>query len=149
MFAPEPDTFTPAPEGSHIAVLIRFIDLGSAASPFDNIIRRRIRLGFETAHEFMPDGRPFIVSKTVNLSLRQGSNLRSIAEALLGRKLTKADVSNTTRIASGLMLSLDWPAGLLLSIKKTKPAARGQTPIASPSCFRGNAKKCPPRSIPR
>lgn len=86
--------FKPAPEGSHMAVCYRVIDLGTQRWEYQGEpqIGRKVLLGWELhgeAEDGAPlqtdDGQPLAVSKKYTLSLGKKANLRADLESWRGR----------------------------------------------------------------
>lgn len=93
MHLPEETTFTPPPAGTHTAVCIGFIDLGTQPkSPFyeDAHPAHKVRITWEL-DEQMDDGRPFVVSKTYTWSMSDRATLRAHLESWRGKPFVKAD----------------------------------------------------------
>jgi hypothetical protein len=77
--------FTPAPEGSHVAICCRVIDLGTQFSEYYNKAQHKVLIGWELPNERQEDGSPFMVSRRYTLSLSKNSSLRADLEAWRGR----------------------------------------------------------------
>jgi hypothetical protein len=92
----ETKEFKHAPVGNHIGRLFQIIDLGN--QEFQGKVSHKIYLGFELPEEQLDNGKPMTVGKEVTLSLSEfkgkKSGLRVIAEGLIGRELTNADLED-------------------------------------------------------
>ena len=75
-------TYTPPPEGFHQAACVDVIDCGMVDSQFGR--KHKCRLVFELDKK-MDDGRPFLASKTYNLTLHDKSTLNKDLRAWRGR----------------------------------------------------------------
>jgi len=84
-----PSNFTPAPEGSTLAVCVDVVDLGEVKTTWNNVekIVPKVRLVFALS-ERMEDGRPFIASEQYTASLSEKANLRKVLETWRGRAFT-------------------------------------------------------------
>src|SRR5262249_8363747 len=89
-----------APAGTHIAILVKLIDLGWHDSTFAGEIRRQHQalLVWELSNKLNSAGRPFLVSKTMNLSLHEKATFRSWAESMAGRTFGQKDLYGRDRI---------------------------------------------------
>jgi hypothetical protein len=87
------------PGGTHLARLYRFVDLGWQTSTYEDEARDQHQaiLGWELCGRLMADGRPYVVSKTINLSLHEKSTFRGWAEAMVGREFGPADLAGRNR----------------------------------------------------
>lgn len=84
----------PVPAGTHQAVLIGVIDIGSQdATDFSGNpeVQHQVIMLFELPHERMDDGRPRNVSRRFKLSMHEKAGLRKCVHALIGKKLTDAE----------------------------------------------------------
>jgi hypothetical protein len=86
---PEEQTYELAPAGSHTAVCIRVVDLGTQPGLYGP--KWQILITWELQEEQMADGRPFTISRRYPLSSNRKSALRADVEGWLGRVLTAAD----------------------------------------------------------
>lgn len=78
-------TFTPAPEGQHQAVLCDVVELHDVPTPFGP--KNKVRLVFQL-DEKMPDGRPYLASRSFGATLNERGTLRPFLEAWRGKKFT-------------------------------------------------------------
>lgn len=83
-------TRVPAPEGTHMAVVIQVIDWGTQEDKFGS--RRKIELAFELPDEkyvFNEErgAEPFTVFRKFAMSINKKSDLRAAIEGILGKKL--------------------------------------------------------------
>jgi hypothetical protein len=87
------------PSGTHLARLYRFVDLGWQTSTYEDEARDQHQaiLGWELCGRLMSDGRPYSVSKTINLSLHEKSTFRGWAEAMVGREFGPPDLVGRNR----------------------------------------------------
>jgi hypothetical protein len=84
--------FTPAPEGTHVAQLIGLVDLGTQETDYG--ARRQVWLSFVLPEERLPSGKPCMVSRKTTFSRHKKAALRPILDALQGRPLTEAELSD-------------------------------------------------------
>lgn len=87
------------PEGSHIARIIRIIDMGTQHSDKFNSDQHKIRITFELVNEkyvFDEDKgeQPFLVDRQYTLNLSPKASLRKDLENWLGRKFTKKELED-------------------------------------------------------
>lgn len=80
--------FELCPEGAHIAVCYRVIDLGTQETTFQGQATRKhqILIQWELPDERMYDGRPFSIGKKYTYSSSPKSNLRKDLESWRGKK---------------------------------------------------------------
>lgn len=88
--------FKPTPEGQHIMVCTRIVDLGTQRSEYNGEIKnqRKILVTWELPNERIEiDGKdlPIIHSEKYTWSFHEKSNLRKHLESWRGRKFTDAD----------------------------------------------------------
>lgn len=86
--------FTPAPAGTHLAICIRFVDLGTQETEWQGQkkVKRQVTIGWELPEERMEDGRPFTISKTYTWSMAEKASLRHDLENWRGRDFTEQDL---------------------------------------------------------
>lgn len=79
--------FEQAPTGSHEALCIRIIDLGTQEGEYkgEKTVRRQSLLTWELPNETRDDGNPFIISKFYTASLGEKSNLYKDLTSWLGK----------------------------------------------------------------
>jgi len=87
-------SFTPAPEGTHVAICCQVIDLGTQHSEFYNKDSHKVLVGWELPNEKMDSGEPFLVWKRYTLSLGDKATLRAHLEAWRGRKFTADELES-------------------------------------------------------
>jgi hypothetical protein len=107
MYIDPPKTnFEPAPAGTHLAILVKLIDLGWQDNTFQGETREQHQamLTWELPLKLDVKGRPFLVSKTLNLSLNEKATFRAWAENMIGRVFTKADIVGLNRFNAKTML---------------------------------------------
>lgn len=80
--------FEPPPEGSHIGICYRVIDLGTQDTTYLGATTRKhlIIISWELPDERMGDGRPFTISKRYTYSSSPKANLRKDLESWRGKK---------------------------------------------------------------
>jgi len=83
---------TPAPEGLHRAVCIGVYDLGTSKPKGEYKAKRKLRITWELADEFMDDGRPFVVGETYTRSLHEESRLRPALQSWRGKAFTAEEL---------------------------------------------------------
>lgn len=76
-------TFEKCPAGNHLAVCYEVIDLGTQETNYG--MKRQVWIGWETPHEQMEDGRPYVIGKPYTFSANEKSTLRQHLEAWRGR----------------------------------------------------------------
>ena len=90
-------TYAPAPAGTHPAVCVGLIDLGTLESTFEGETKsaRKLLLQFEVTDPELrrDDGRPFTVSKRFTQSLHKKAALRAFLEAWRGRPFTPEELA--------------------------------------------------------
>lgn len=99
MYLPRPSAggdFKPAPTGTHRALCVGVIDLGTQTTNFQNKdgspkTAHQIRLTWQLCDEFMDDGRPFALSKDYTFSTHEKATFRKDLEAWRGKKFEEAD----------------------------------------------------------
>jgi hypothetical protein len=107
MYIDPPKTnFEPAPAGTHLAILVKLIDLGWQDNTFQGETKEQHQamLTWELPLKLDVKGRPFLVSKTLNLSLHEKATFRSWAENMIGRVFTKADIVGLNRFNAKSLL---------------------------------------------
>lgn len=90
MIVSDTGTFTPCPAGSHIAICIGYVDLGTQIEMYEGKqkIQRKIRIMWELCEERKDDGKLFTTGKTYTNSLGDRASLRSHLEGWRGRAFT-------------------------------------------------------------
>jgi hypothetical protein len=81
--------YIPCPPGTHRAVLVGIVDLGTHKRTFRNGghgSSHEVALVWEVAERLRPDGLPFLLARQFTASLAEGSNLRDLLEALERQK---------------------------------------------------------------
>lgn len=93
---PNDKTFELAPQGNHIAICYRVIDLGTQAGEFKGVPNRKhkILISWEIPDELMADGKPFTISQRFTWSMADNATLRQTLESWRGRAFTEADFGN-------------------------------------------------------
>lgn len=79
--------FTPAPAGSHAAICVRVIDLGTQIGSYGGKERsaHKILITWELPLETMDDGKPFTIGKRYTFSTHKKAALRADLEAWRGK----------------------------------------------------------------
>jgi hypothetical protein len=87
--------FTPAPAGTHRAVCVELIDLGTQHSEYNGKpnVRQQVIIRWELSDEMMDDGKPYLVSEFYTNSLSEKSNLRPLLESWRGKEFTKEELA--------------------------------------------------------
>ena len=161
--------FKPAPEGSHPAVCVDFVDLGLQKVEWKGVVkmREKCRIVFEI-DALMSDGRRFIVSSTFTSSLDTKGRLLPFLTSWRGKKFTAQElqgfdseslihvpalvqlVHNET--ANGTFANIDSimyppkgtkrlePAGDYIRIKDRPETVR---PVAPPTTYHGDDQSGP------
>lgn len=93
MHLPESSTFEQAPAGTHNAICIGFIDLGTQPNDYngETKMQHQVVIRWELPDELMEDGKPFIVSRFYTWSMNDRAVLRLHLEAWRGKPFEKAD----------------------------------------------------------
>jgi hypothetical protein len=91
--------YTPAPEGSHVAILYSIVDMGTHTTVWQGQEKnqQKVRLTFELPNElkeFDGESKPMVMGAEYTVSLADLSKLKPIIEGLMGRKLTDAEKAN-------------------------------------------------------
>jgi len=86
--------FEQCPVGSHVAVCVELIDLGTQHDEYQGKPnqRQQVVIRWETSNEVMEDGQPFLVSAFYTNSLGEKANLRHVLEAWRGRSFTAEEL---------------------------------------------------------
>lgn len=138
--------FKMAPEGSHMAVCFRVLDLGTQRWEYQGEpqIGRKVLIGWELhgeADDGTPlntdEGQPLAVSKTYTLSLGRKANLRADLESWRGRSFTEQELS-------GFDISALLGQPCMITIKHTKKADKTYANVASVSKFPAALKNSKP-----
>jgi hypothetical protein len=85
VYLPSPSAdFELAPAGTHTAICVRVLDLGTQTAVFDGKLKHQVRLSWELPDEMMRNDRPFLVSKTYTWTMNKRGTLRAHLEAWRG-----------------------------------------------------------------
>jgi hypothetical protein len=78
--------FRPAPAGNQLALCVGVFDLGHHQDIFDGKPKwkPKVMYRFELCDELMDDGRPFVASTTLNMSLHENATFRKFVGAWKG-----------------------------------------------------------------
>lgn len=87
-------SFTPCPAGSHIAICIGYVDLGTQNETFEGKqkIQRKLRIMWELCEEKRDDGKLFTTGKTYTNSLGDRASLRKHLESWRSRPFTPEEL---------------------------------------------------------
>ncbi len=92
---PKPDdkNFAPVPQGNHIAVCYRVIDLGTQRGEYkgQEKVQHKLIISWEIPDEKMDDGRPFTIGQKFTWSMSEKANLRKVLESWRGRAFSEED----------------------------------------------------------
>jgi hypothetical protein len=88
--------FAPAPAGTHIAVCIKVVDLGSQQVEWpkgsgNTKSQHKVTLAWELSNELMDDGRPFILTQRYTFSVSEKATFRKHLESWRGKPFEDAD----------------------------------------------------------
>jgi hypothetical protein len=74
-------------EGSHQAVCVAVVDLGTQENTYEGTVTvaHKVYLAFELAGDTKEDGSPFVVGRDYTFSLNEKAALRQVAKALRGK----------------------------------------------------------------
>jgi len=86
--------FQDAPVGSHVAVCVRIIDLGTQHGEYQGqpTCRSQVFVSWELPNERMADGQPFIVSAFLTNSLNEKATMRGWLESWRGKPFTNEEL---------------------------------------------------------
>lgn len=141
--------FKPTPEGSHMAVCHRVIDLGTQRWEYQGEpqIGRKVLIGWELhgeADDGTPlttdDGKPLGVSKEYTLSLGKKANLRADLESWRGRAFTDEELR-------GFDVSQLLGQACMITIKHTSKGDKTYANVASVTRFPAALKNSKPKAI--
>jgi hypothetical protein len=117
------------PEGNHLAVCYRVIDIGTQRNEYQGEVKhqRQVIVSWELAHEHMKDGRPFSVHKFYTWSMHEKANLRHDLEAWRGKPFDpKVDFG-----PSGFNIKKLLGAGCMVQVVHTASGKSKITTVAS------------------
>lgn len=138
--------FKQVPEGSHMAVCYRVIDLGTQRWDYQGEpqIGRKVLIGWELHGEAddgaaltTDDGQPLAVSKKYTLSLGRKANLRADIESWRGKAFTQAELDG---FDIGNLLG----AACMITIKHEKKGEKTYANVASVTRFPAALKNMKP-----
>lgn len=91
--APDDKQFTPVPQGNHVAVCYRVIDLGTQRGEYmgKENHRRKLLISWEIPDEKMDDGRPFTIGQRFTWSMSDKAALRALLESWRGKAFVESD----------------------------------------------------------
>lgn len=127
---PKPDDrdFTPVPQGNHVAVCYRVIDLGTQRGEYmgKENHRHKILISWEIPDEKMGDGRPFTIGQRFTWSMSEKAALRHTLESWRGRAFTDDDFG-----ASGFDIKNIIGVGCMLNVIQEKKGDKTYSNIAN------------------
>jgi hypothetical protein len=93
--------FEIAPAGNHVAICYAMVDLGHQKTMYRNRdtgveeekLQHKAYIGWELCNEPMADGRPFMVSRQLTMSLHEKATMRAILESWRGRPFTDDELT--------------------------------------------------------
>lgn len=94
LYMPQPGAnYDPPPEGAHVAVCYRVVDLGTQETTYMGQPRKShvIMLAWELPDTEMTDGRPFSISKRYTYSSHSKSTLRKDLESWRGKRFEDSE----------------------------------------------------------
>lgn len=138
--------YDPPPEGSHVAVCHRVIDLGTQESNYQGQIsqKHKILISWELSEEMMQDGRPFTIGKSYTYSSHSKSSLRRDLESWRGKKFEEWEFGEFDigrLLGAGCMLNVmhkESERGTFANVTAIMRLPRGATtpkPVNSTLCF--------------
>ena len=133
--------FDPAPAGAHFAVCCDVVDLGMVTTSYEGkeSKRRMVRLAFQLneASGLRDDGKRWLVTKSMTLSLHEKAALRAFGEAWRGKSFTEEelkgfDVENMLGACCQLLLLHEKGKNdrIYANIKTVMPFPKGMTKFA-------------------
>lgn len=127
---PKPDdkTFAPVPQGNHVAVCYRVIDLGTQQIEWKGETKRQHKLliSWEIPDEKMDDGRPFTIGQKFTWSMSDKANLRKVLESWRGKGFTEDDFG-----PNGFDIKNVIGAGCMVNVVHEKKGDKTYSNIAS------------------
>lgn len=90
MIVSDTGSFTPCPAGSHIAICIGYVDLGTQTETYEGkqSTKRKVRIMWELCEERREDGHLFTTGKSYTNSLGDKTSLRKHLESWRSRPFT-------------------------------------------------------------
>lgn len=141
--------FKPVPEGSHMAVCYRVIDLGTQRWEYQGEpqIGRKVLIAWELHGEaddgeplVTEDGNPLSVSKKYTLSLGKKATLRSDVESWRGKAFTDQELA-------GFDISVLLGQPCMITIKHEKKGEKTYSNVASVTRFPAALKNSKPAAV--
>ena len=141
--------FKPTPEGSHMAVCYRVIDLGTQRWDYQGTpqMGRKVLIGWELHGESddgtplrTDDGQPLAVSKTYTLSLGKKANLRADLESWRGKAFQESELH-------GFDISTLLGQPCMVTIKHQTKGDKTYSNVATVSRFPAALKDHKPKAI--
>lgn len=134
------------PEGSHIAVCYRVIDLGKQRTEYQGKVshKHKILISWEFPEALMEDGRPFTIGKSYTYSSDPKANLRKDLESWRGKPFSDDElgVFDIFRLVGvGCMIGVahrDTDRGTFANVTALLRLPKGiqaPTPANTPVCF--------------
>ena len=84
--------FKPPPEGTHTAICVKIIDIGTQYSNFYGKSKHKVIIGWELPNTKDDEGEPVIAWKRYTLSLHENAALRGHLEAWRGKSFTNQEL---------------------------------------------------------
>lgn len=141
--------FKQTPEGSHMAVCFRVIDLGTQRWEYQGTpqMGRKVLLGWELhgeAEDGSPlttdEGQPLSVSKTYTLSLGKKANLRADLESWRGKAFQESELQ-------GFDIAQLLGQPCMITIKHTTKGDKTYSNVASVTRFPAALKNAKPKAV--
>src|SRR5690554_5665654 len=85
-------TYPPAPAGTHLAICVQVIDIGTQYSRYYDKWSHKVLIGWELPDEQNEDGEPWLVWNRYTLSLHENSALRGHLQSWRGRSFTEEEL---------------------------------------------------------
>ncbi len=127
---PKPDdkSFAPVPQGNHIAVCYRVIDLGTQRGEYmgQQKVQHKLLISWEIPDEKMDDGRPFTIGQKFTWSMSEKANLRKVLESWRGKAFVDEDFS-----ANGFDIKNVIGVGCMVNVVHEKKGEKTYSNIAS------------------
>lgn len=143
IMAKTPDsTFTPAPEGLHLAVCVDVQDLGLVITQWGE--KNKVRVTWQIEGINGETGRPYEASRSYNNSLHEKAALRKDLESWRGRKFTKVELAGfdlEQLLGVNCQLQIMHQQGdddvLYANVETVLPAPKGQRKLVARAYARG------------
>lgn len=151
--------FTPCPAGVHVGVICDVIDNGIITQDFGGKTKQvhKVTLRWQVDEVNPENGRRFDVQKRYTFSLNEKATLRKDVEAMLGRSLTKDELSGYDlesllgRCAQLVVVQQPGrkdPSRTYANVQSLMPLAKGMTPVLVSADYVRQADRLPASSDP-